>query len=103
MEFFIQPENVTSPRQHWRLIKVLFKGDRSDAEKHNPDNYSVAVGMWDDTPCLAIRWNCSEERPVGHPHSRGLPTWFIVPNELREGILQTLPPDAESFARSILR
>lgn len=103
MDKFTQPENVTSPRLNWRLIKVLFRGDPSDPEKHDPENYSVAVGMWDDQPCLAIRWNCNKDRPVGHPHSRGLPTWFIVPEGLGEAILKTLPPDAESFARSILR
>lgn len=103
MNTFPLPEEVTAPRMHWRLIKVLYKGDPTDPEEHVPDNYSVAVGMWDDQPSLAIRWNCNEERPVGHPHSRGLPTWFIVPKELVESFLTALPPDVQSFARGILR
>lgn len=80
----------------------MFKGDPNDALNHDPENYSVAVGMWDDRPCLAIRWNAYEDRPVGNPHSRGLPTWFIVPAALAEPILGTLTPEAQTFARSVL-
>jgi hypothetical protein len=99
---YLQPENVTAPRLRWRLIKVLFKGDPADPSKHNPDGYSVAVGMWDNGSCLAIRWNASDDRPIGSPQSRGLPTWFIVPPGLVEPILKTLPQAAQSFARSVL-
>ena len=102
MDDYPLPDTVISPRLHWSLIKVLFRGDSGDPSKHHPDGYSVAVGKWDNTPCLAIRWNCNEERPVGNPQSRGLPTWFIVPKELEAGILSTLSMEAQSFARSIL-
>lgn len=96
------PEEVTSPRLRWRLIRVLFKGDPEDPTKHDPENYSVAIGMWDECPCLAIRWNACEERPVGSPSSRGLPTWFIIPENLVESILSTLSSEAQQFARGIL-
>jgi hypothetical protein len=71
MNAFPQPEDVTAPKLHWSLIKVLYNG--------GPEEYSVAVGKWDNEPCLAIRWNACEWRPVGNPQSRGLPTWFILP------------------------
>jgi len=98
-----QPEDVKAPRLHWTLIKVLFRGDPDHPAKHNGDGYSVAVGMWDGRPCLAIRWNACEDRPIGSPQSRGLPTWFIVPPGLGEAILGTLTPEAQSFASAVLK
>jgi hypothetical protein len=37
---------------------------------------------------LACRWNGGATEPVGHPNSRGLPTWFLIPNEMREDIME---------------
>ena len=102
MNHYPQPEDVTSPKLHWTLIKVLFKGDPHNPTNHDPEGYSVAVGMWDGHPCLAIRWNANEERPVGNPQSRGLPTWFIVPDDLVNPILSTVEPDVQVYARNIL-
>ena len=96
------PEEVTAPRLRWKLIKVLYKGDPSDPEKHDPEGYSIALGMWDDVPCLAVRWNACEERPAGNPQSRGLPTWFVIPKELAEPILSTLTDEARTFAKTLL-
>jgi hypothetical protein len=100
------PDAVTSPRLQWHLTKVLFRGDATDPSKHDPHGYSIAVGKWGDgdnkKPCLAIRWNCNEERPVGNPQSRGLPTWFIIPKEIEAAILSTLPAEAKDLARGIL-
>jgi hypothetical protein len=108
MDKFTLPEHVTSPRANWTLIKVLHRGDPSEPEKHDPAGYSMAVGRWGESldeqyPCLAIRWNCNEGRPAGHPHSRGLPTWFIVPEPLVAGMLGALPQEMANFARSILQ
>ena len=33
---------------------------------------------------LGIRWNGEPSSPLGNPQSRGIPTWFIVPDELRD-------------------
>ena len=95
MKTYPQPEDVTSPRQHWSLIKVLFKGD--------PYDYSIALGRWDDKPTLGIRWNANEDRPVGTPSSRGLPVWFIVPERLVDGIIDSLEdPEMRQFARHLI-
>lgn len=37
-------------------------------------------------PCLAIRWFTNK----GFPTARGYPTWFVIPNSLVEGILNTI-------------
>lgn len=102
MSKFPLPDEVTAPRLHWALIKILFRGDPDDPEQHDPEGYSLAVGMWDRRPCLAIRWNANEDRPVGNPQSRGLPTWFIIPEALVKPLLSTLAPDAQAFAKNVL-
>lgn len=96
------PDDVDSPRQHWTLIRVLFRGDQNEPESHDPYSYSVAVGMWDGKPCLAVRWNANEGLKAGSPQSRGLPTWFIIPKGLQDGVLATLTKDAQDFAKGIL-
>jgi len=95
MKKFVQPEDVTSPRQHWSLIKVLYKGDEEE--------YSIALGRWDNKPCLGVRWNACEWRPVGNPHSRGLPTWFIIPKPLEAGVLASIKDgEMQRFAQTVL-
>ena len=54
------PKEVDSPRGRWRLIEVLWDG--------GDDEDSLAVGMWDDKPALAMRWNGSAASPVGIPN-----------------------------------
>jgi hypothetical protein len=36
-----------------------------------------------------MRWNGTEDYPLGNPQSRGLPTWFIVPDQHWKQILET--------------
>ena len=85
----IPPEDVHSPKLHWSLIKVL-------ADK-GPGEYSVALGKWDNEPRIAMRWNGTEESPIGNPQSRGLPTWFMVPGNYQDGILDQISKDMMSF------
>ena len=80
------PTEVDSPRGRWRLIEVLWDGGDGDD--------SLAVGMWDNTPALAMRWNGSaSEAGVGHPQSRGLPTWFMLPDWSFAGVLDSAESD----------
>lgn len=67
----IEPASVVSPKASWRLIDVLHRGKAEDD--------AVALGMWNGSPVLAMRWNGSKDAPLGNPQSRGLPTWFILP------------------------
>lgn len=93
---FVEPEDVTAPRQRWSLIKVLYRGEKKPED--DSKDYSIAIGRWDGNPCLAIRWNANKERPVGNPHSRGLPTWFILPEKLHAKVLETLEKSQQEFA-----
>ena len=75
---YVKPQNVNSPKSRWRLRQVLHDGGEG--------GWSAAEGQWDDDglwgEVLAIRWNGSEGAEIGNPQSRGLATWFIIPNEL---------------------
>ena len=88
------PQTVRSPRAHWTLVHVLYDGGE--------DSYSIAVGIWDGEPVLGTRWNGGEDSPVGNPQSRGLPIWFIMPEEYNFCLLSRLPKDKQSLAMAVL-
>jgi len=102
---YIQPADVHAPKRHWSLIAVLFDGGPSDPDNKTPN--SLAIGRWDNKPALAVRWNGNADNPLGNPQSRGLPTWFIVPEQHWKQILETehyrFSTDKISFAREFLR
>lgn len=102
METYIRPENVHAPKRHWSLIHVLFDG--GPGTEKNPSPNSVAIGRWDNEPALAMRWNGNKDNPLGNPQSRGLPTWFIVPEQHWKPILEgyELSDDQIGFARNFL-
>lgn len=83
---YIKPEDVISPKSYWRLIRVLHDG--------GPGQWSVAEGQWDAggiwVNVLAIRWNGEEGTKIGNPQSRGLPTWFIIPEKFEACIRKEL-------------
>lgn len=104
METYIKPTDVHSPKRRWSLITVLFDGGEENDTNNSPN--SLAIGRWDNKPVLAMRWNGSGENPIGNPQSRGLPTWFIVPEQYCNEILASehfkLSNDKISFARNFL-
>lgn len=91
---YIDPNKVVSPKANWSLIKVL-----RDGETHGKGDgdASLAIGKWDDLDgdgprsVFAMRWNGSDARDsgVGNPQSRGLPTWFIVPQWMNDAIIKS--------------
>lgn len=90
------PDQVTSPLAHWNLIDVL--------DNHGPGDIAVALGKWDQNPVLAMRWNGDDSgSPVGSPQSRGLSTWFILPEGVyTEAIINTLPPEKKTLVRNFI-
>jgi hypothetical protein len=79
---YITPNGVISPKRQWSLVAVLY--DRGEGQA------SAAIGRWDGEPVLAMRWNGTDGNVIGNPQSRGLPIWFIVPNEFRVAVLEEL-------------
>lgn len=82
MADYTYPQDVTSPKGTWELKRVLYDG--------GVNSFSIAEGDWDGHGRLAIRWNnTGNGYPVGR---KGVPIWFLLPEELREAIFQALPP-----------
>jgi hypothetical protein len=100
---YVRPQDVHSPKSHWTLVHVLFDGGENDGKSAGN---SLAIGRWDSRHVLAMRWNGNGENPIGNPQSRGLPTWFIVPQQHWNQILETGPynfsDDKINFARRFL-
>lgn len=93
---YVKPEDVDSPRNRWRLRRVLHDGGEG--------GWSAAEGQWEHEglwgEVLAIRWNGSEGAEIGNPQSRGLATWFIVPEELESPIREAIPRVRKARDRS---
>jgi len=93
---YIRPEKVNSPKNHWSYIATL--------DEAKEDECALVIGKWDSDIVLAMRWNGTSSKPLGNPQSRGLPTWFIVPEKYYEDILgnKDLDSDKVRLARSLL-
>lgn len=91
---YIPPDQVTSPQRHWQRIKVL--DDKGEGES------ALALGRWDNKGVLAVRWNGEGDNPTGNPQSRGLPIWFILPDEYCEAIINILPEQTRAFVRNYI-
>lgn len=76
---YVPPQDVISPKANWRLVDVIL--DRGE------EDCSYALGMWDNNRCIGFRWNGSDDRPLGNPQSRGLPTWTILDEALHPAVL----------------
>jgi hypothetical protein len=99
MTTYVKPSDVQSPKRHWSLIHVIFDGGENGS--------SLAIGRWDNKPALAMRWNGNSGSPLGNPQSRGLPTWFVVPEQHWNQILEEEPfksvhSDVMTLARNFL-
>jgi hypothetical protein len=91
---YVIPIEVISPKRQWTLVSVLY--DRGE------NHAAVAMGLWDDRPVLAMRWNGGEGNRIGNPQSRGLATWFIVPDEFKHAVLvrlEELAPENKLLAK----
>ena len=99
MDTYIKPVEVQAPKRFWSLIHVIFDG--------GADGSSLAIGYWEKKPVLAMRWNGTDKNPLGNPQSRGLPTWFIVPDQHWKQMLETeqfkgINEDTLNLARNFL-
>lgn len=74
---YVNPKMVVSPKNRISGLKIL--------HDNGEDSWSLAEIIWDGEKCMGIRWNGSftdENHNIGTPQSRGLPMWFILPNEV---------------------
>jgi len=100
----IDPQKVTSPRNKWKLKEVLIEGKW----------WSLAIGTWitNDNPnnhVLVMRWN-GHEGTKGNPVSNDYPTWFVLPDETYEVLVnkgflesQNLSKEKIDFVKDFLK
>jgi hypothetical protein len=91
---YVKPENARAPRGSWQLEDVLIDQGESPPDGQ-PAKFSLATGYWEETPCLAIRWNGYEGQEktsgVGYPQAIGNATWFVLPTEFNRVALPLVP------------
>jgi hypothetical protein len=77
---YIDPRLVTSPKGRVERLDVIYDGGEGD--------YAVATMLWDGEPATGVRWNGGDRgekfQGLGNPQSRGIPTWFILPDPIAE-------------------
>jgi hypothetical protein len=78
----IDPRTVLSPKASIRNLNVIFDGGLWDDANPRWSGWSMAELIWEDSPAVGVRWNGQVGEGVGNPQSRGLPTWFILPEPL---------------------
>ena len=80
---YIDPKTVESPQKRIRDLRVLYDGEAG--------GWSAARLRWDGEERVGLRWN-GEEGPtgVGNPQSYGHATWFIVPPDLADVLLDRI-------------
>ncbi len=87
-----EPQNVLSPRRCVNSVTPLYDGGEDEA-------FSLAIVNWQGKDCIGIRWNIThgewddenkksgQVTCVGEPNSRGYPTWFILPDDFLNQII----------------
>ena len=71
---YTPPETVVSPKASVSDLRVLLNTGEG--------GYSLAAMRWDGAEALGVRWNGSPDNLLGNPQSRGIPTWYILPDEI---------------------
>ena|SRR5664279_2826183 len=80
---YIDPKSVVSPKHIVDQVEVVF--DAGPVEQ----SWAVATLSWDRKDAVGIRWNGEPSgKGIGTPQARGVPTWFIVPEELQDPVLK---------------
>ena len=75
---YIDPRLVKSPKGRVDQLKVIHDFGEGD--------FAIATMLWDGQPATGVRWNGGDTgdmfQGLGNPQSRGIPTWFILPDAL---------------------
>lgn len=79
------PENVVSPKVAVKDVRVIY--DTGEG------GWALAKLLWNDSEALGIRWNGNADNTIGNPQSRGIPTWFILPDEIANLVHQRIAAD----------
>ncbi len=87
---YVDPRMVSSPKVSITPGSVRVMHDGGEWQKGDPwTGWSVAQMEWDGSPAVGMRWN-GDASGVGNPQSRGVPTWFILPDPMAQLVLERL-------------
>jgi hypothetical protein len=92
---YVRPEEVLSPKNSvGGILEVI----------HDPkeNRMSVARILWEEEERIAIRWNGSDDQPLGNPVSRGHATWFVVDGYAAASVEQAAREAAERSPDSLV-
>ena len=79
---YVSPQTVLAPKTQISNLEVIY--DAGPVEH----SWSVAVFEWAGRRAVGMRWNGDpHDKGIGTPQARGIPTWFVVPDELADTIL----------------
>jgi len=82
---YVDPSTVISPRTLVSDVEVIYDSH----SEGNEESWSVAKLRWDRKSAVGIRWNGDPGgKGIGTPQAFGQPTWFLVPEELEDKILE---------------
>ncbi len=81
---YIDPQTVIAPKSLVSNVRVVY-----DSPPTSEEGFSVVTLRWgNDGDAVGIRWNGDpDDKGIGTPQAFGQPTWFLIPKELREPIL----------------
>jgi hypothetical protein len=71
---YTDPATVLSPKGSVENLRILHSTGEG--------GWSVAALDWEGEPKVGVRWNGHARNPIGNPQSRGIATWFLMPDEL---------------------
>ena len=71
---YVDPKDVKSPKNKVSDLCVIYDGGEAQ--------WALAQMKWGDDLIIGLRWNGTSKEPIGNPQSHGIPTWFILPDEI---------------------
>jgi|GEM_PF-448755 len=94
---YTNPSTVISPKDRVSDVQVVF--DKGPKE----GSWSIAKLKFDGSEAVGIRWNGEVSKPgVGTPSSRSNPTWFILPSEIADAMVETAKSLSKDEHRTLL-
>jgi hypothetical protein len=90
---WVPPDDVRSPIDRWQLESVVY--DEGEG------GFAVATGVWAAEPRLGVRWNGTEDQPLGTPQARNRATWLVVPPDYGLAIAQVVLLKSEASAQYV--
>lgn len=67
--------------------------------------FAIALGTWEgqEENVLAMRWNGDNEEDKGYPKTFGNPMWFVIHDDLKQPIIQSLMINDKEIINKLLK